>query len=107
MPTNHELSPKRLKGLLRRLKQDPEILAEYDKTIRDQLTMGVIEVSPEDKGVPGMVHYLPHHAVVRRDKETTKVRVVYDASARTIGPSLNNCLHTGPKFSQKILEILL
>ena len=33
--------------------------------------------------------------------------MVYDASARSGGPSLNDCLHVGPKFNQKILEILL
>ena len=49
------------------------------------------------------VTHLPHHAVIRQDKETTKVRVVYDASAQ----SLNDCLHTGPMFNQRILEILL
>ena len=33
---------------------------------------------------------------------------VYDASAKTEGhPSLNDCLLTGPKFNQKILDILL
>ena len=56
---------------------------------------------------PTRIHYLPHHAVVRQEKETTKVRIVYDALARAQGPSLNDCLHTGPKFNQKILEILL
>ena len=64
-------------------------------------------VEPEDIGEVGKVHYLPHHAVLRRDKETTKVRIVYDASSRMSGPSLNNCLHTGPKYNQKILEIFL
>ena len=53
------------------------------------------------------IHYLPHHAVIHRDKDTTKVRVVYDASARCEGPSLNDCLHTGPKFHQRIFDLLL
>ena len=52
-------------------------------------------------------HYVPHHAVVRRDRHTSKVRIVYDASAHVKGPSLNDCLHTGPKFNQKVLDILL
>ena len=53
------------------------------------------------------VHYLPHHAVIRQDKMTTKIRIVYDASTKENGLSLNDCLHTGPKFGQNILDILL
>lgn len=68
---------------------------------------GIVERVEDLKDTPEMMHYLPHHAVVRQDKETTKIRVVYDASARSGGPSLNDCLHTGPKFNQRILEILL
>ena len=33
--------------------------------------------------------------------------MVYDASARADGPSLNDCLYTGPNFGQSILDILL
>ena len=55
--------------------------------------------------IPG-VYYLPHHAVIRRGKATTKLRVVYDASAQMTGASLNECLNPGPKFDQKILDIL-
>ena len=108
LPDNLGLSQKRLEGLLRRLKQKPDIMREYDTIIKGQLQQGIVEeVCQPDEGIPGRVHYLPHHAVVRKDKETTKVRVVYDASAKATGCSLNECLHKGPKFEQKILEILL
>ena len=53
------------------------------------------------------MHYLPHHAIVRKDRATTKVRVVYDASAKTEGPSINDCCHTGPPLHKKIFEILV
>ena len=31
---------------------------------------------------------------------------MYDASTKSTGPSFNDCLHTGLKFDQKILDIL-
>ena len=43
LPTNHELSLKRLHGLLRRLRREPELLAEYDKILREQLAKGIVE----------------------------------------------------------------
>uniref|UniRef100_A0A1X7TLW9 Reverse transcriptase domain-containing protein n=1 Tax=Amphimedon queenslandica TaxID=400682 RepID=A0A1X7TLW9_AMPQE len=72
------------------------------------LARGIVE-TVEDPGVVDgeKVHCLPHHAVVRRNRTTTKVRVVFDASARSNGPSLNDCLHVGPRFNQMILGILL
>ncbi|XP_065902448.1 uncharacterized protein [Dysidea avara] len=69
--------------------------------------MGIIEPVMQKYTPAKRIHYLPHHAVVRQDKDTTKVRIVYDASAHSKGPSLNNFLQTGPKFNQKVLEILL
>ena len=32
---------------------------------------------------------------------------MYDASAKSEGCSLNECLHVGPKFGQRILELLI
>ncbi len=56
----------------------------------------------------GKTHYLPHHAVVRTDKATTKVRVVYDASATSSsGISLNSCLYPGPCLLKTVAEILI
>ena len=45
--------------------------------------------------------------MLRENKVTTKLRIVYDASALTCGPSLNECLYTGPKSGQKIIDILI
>ena len=101
LPTNYDLSQRGLTGLLRRLKQSPEILREYSAIIQNQLEQGIVEVVKEDGVSSGTVHYLPHHAVVRRDKDTTKVRVVYDASAKVNGPSLNDCLHMWDPNSTK------
>lgn len=107
LPDNYLLSLKRLQGLLCRLRQDHAMLKEYDNTIKDQIAKGIVELVPSEKTNANRVHYLPHHPVVRRDKSTTKLRVVYDASARSNGPSLNECLYKGPKFQQLILDLLV
>ena len=108
LPNNYELSLKRLKGLLRRLRNDPDVLREYDTVIKTQLNQGIVELVEDPTGADiAGVHYLPHHAVIRKDRTTTKLRVVYDASARAHGPSLNDCLNPGPKFDQNILDLLM
>lgn len=107
LPDIFQLSLRRLRGLMRRLQQTPSVLQEYDSIIRDQLKKGIVEAVTDSSPASDQVHYLPHHAVIRSDKTTTKLRVVYDASAKSNGPSLNDCLHTGPKFDQRILDILL
>ena len=53
------------------------------------------------------MYYLPHYAIVRNDKKTTKVGVVYDASASTNGVSLNSCLHAGPSLLPYLMDILV
>ncbi|XP_064471798.1 uncharacterized protein LOC135386020 [Ornithodoros turicata] len=51
---------------------------------------------------------MPHHAVIRRDRETTKVRIVFDASSKAHGSlSLNEALHAGPNLNPDVLQLLL
>ncbi|KAL7824556.1 hypothetical protein SRHO_G00098450 [Serrasalmus rhombeus] len=53
-------------------------------------------------------YYLPHHAVLRKDKATTKLRVVFDASSHEEGsPSLNDCLLTGPNLNPDLMSVLI
>ena len=51
--------------------------------------------------------YLPHFPVIREDRETTKVRIVFDSAAKCKGKSLNDAMLTGPKLQRDVLEILL
>ena len=57
---------------------------------------------------PGNTRYLPHHPVIRKDKETTNLRVVYDASAKMNGnPPLNDCLYSGPSLLPSFADVLM
>ena len=71
-------------------------LGEYDAIIRDQLAEGVIAPAPPQ--AIGKEFYMPHRAVIRETAETTKMRVVYDCSARGAKdvPPLNDYLEPGP-----------
>ena len=95
----------RLRSLHSKLKSEPKLLKEYDYIIQEQKKNGIVEIVPESEGQTleegklssRRIHYSPHHAVVRRDRETTKVRIVYDGSAknRKYERSLNDCLEVG------------
>ena len=52
---------------------------------------------------------MPHHAVIRNDAETTKIRIVFDASSKEsrVGTSLNDCLHVGPPLTPLLFDILV
>ena len=100
----------RLEGLLKRLHHLPEVLKEYHAVMQEQLRKGIIEkvvVDEANQNADKIIHYLPHYAVIRKDKQTTKLRIVYDASAHGGGCSLNDCLHSGPKFDQNLLDIII
>ena len=108
LPDNYEVAVSRLNSVLKRLKKDPELLAEYNRIIEEQSSKGIIsEVDPNAEITVGRLHYLPHHPVIRKDKQTTKVRIVYDASAKSTGPSLNECLYAGPSLISDISDVLM
>ena len=59
--------------------------------------------------VGGREFYIPHKPVVRATAESTKLRIVYDASARAFDGalSLNDCLHAGPPLQNKLWRVLV
>ena len=81
---------------MKRSAKDRDLLQRYGKIIKDQLSKGVIEKDEEKNG--NRKHYIPHHAIITPEKSTIKVRIVYDAPAKTKMnmKSLNESLHRGP-----------
>ena len=99
------LCEKRLKTLHSNLKNDTVLLKRYNDIFVEQREMGIIEEAP-DTGSPGSCHYIPHHLVIREDKNTSKITIVFDASAKSAGPSLNDCLYKAPQLTPLIFDIL-
>lgn len=66
------------------------------------------EVPRREIVASSVTYYLPHHAVIREDKVTTKLRVVFDASFYEEGnPSVNYCVITGPNLNPDLMNVLL
>ena len=106
--TNYELCLTRLHYLRDRLQKNGSLLQEYQSTFEEQLKSGIIEVVPESEEMIKDCFFLPHHGVVRQDKDTTKLRIVFDGSAKTDNKvSLNDCLSKGPNHTPLIFDILL
>ena len=106
LPSNKQGSIRRLSSLNKKLERQG-LTIEYDKIIRDQKEQGIIEDCPPEPA--GREFYIPHKPVVREDAASTKLRVVYDASARAYAnaPSLNECLYPGPALQNKLWNVLV
>ena len=98
MEDNYTLAEKRLTSLKKKLEKEPWLMNRYDQIIKNQLKDGIVETVVSEP-IVGEVTYLPHRAVIRDDKDTTRVRIVFDCSAKNKssgGSSLNDCLYKGP-----------
>ena len=106
LPSNKRGSLQRLQSLLRKLNRT-SYTERYNEIIQEQLREGVVENAPNQP--KGREFYVPHKPVIRENAESTKLRIVYDASAKESKgvPSLNDCLHTGPSLQNKLWSVLV
>ncbi|XP_076661053.1 uncharacterized protein LOC143364799 [Halictus rubicundus] len=96
----------RFLSLERKLTHNSDLRTEYTKVINEYLSLGHMSQVETPDISDGF--YLPHHAVIKPTSTTTKVRVVFDGSAKsTTGYSLNNALLTGPTIQDDIFCLLL
>lgn len=99
-----ENAKRRFFQLERRFARDPTLKKEYAKGIHEYLTLGHAERVPMKQ----LCHVIPHHAVIKESSTTTKLRTVYDASAKTTnGYSLNDRMHIGPTILEDLWAVLM
>ncbi|KIH63819.1 hypothetical protein ANCDUO_05872 [Ancylostoma duodenale] len=95
---NKAIAFRRLISVWNSLQKDPQLLEKYNGVFEEQLRQNIIEEVNETAPTVGQrVHYIPHQAVLTPSKTTTKLRIVFDASAHyKNSPSLNDAIHREP-----------
>ena len=89
----------------RHLQRDEEIKKMHVDFMREYEALGHMT---EIQTFPQNHYFIPHHYVLRPESKTIKLRVVFDASARTTSNiSLNEIQMVGPTIQQDLLITLL
>ena len=109
IPNNKQVAAKRLTYLKHKFIRQPDLKANYTKTMNGYLKDGylreVTDSQLQEEGSHG-VWYVPHHAVTH-PKKPGKVRVVFDCLAQFQGKSLNDHTYMGPDLVNSLLGILI
>lgn len=105
LDNNFEAAMCRLESQERSLKRKgPEIMKAYGQIFEDYKKKGYIKQVPKSATLDQW--FLPHFPVIRLDKSTTKIRIVFDAAMRYNGKSLNDVIQSGPKLQREIVDVL-
>lgn len=103
---SYQLAKKRLLNLEARFRKQPELKKLYSEFIHEYADLGHLSNSTIQRPIDS--YFLPHHPVIREKSESTKLRVVFDASARTTsGISVNDLQVVGPTVQDSLFNILI
>ena len=106
LPNNFSVAIKRLDNLVKRLTKT-DLMSRYNQEITKLIDSKYAEVIPDSElNDSNRIFYLPHHVVFNVNKPS-KVRVVFDCSAKFEGLSLNERCYQGPDLVNKLLFVLL
>ncbi|GFU74963.1 uncharacterized protein TNCV_3752141 [Trichonephila clavipes] len=98
------LAERRLKNCVRSLERSKN-LGKYEAVFHSWQNEDIIE-EVQNVADKKNEHYLPHHPVYN-DNSTTKIRPVFDGSAKEKNSSsINECLEKGPNMVELILTIV-
>ena len=105
---NKVLAVQRSESLERRLIKNPHKAKQYSDTIKKYVELGHATKLSTTKSTltNNMAYYIPHHYVNNPNKQN-KFRVVFDASAKFAGTSLNDYLLKGPDLLNSLVTALV
>ncbi|KFM65150.1 Retrovirus-related Pol polyprotein from transposon TNT 1-94, partial [Stegodyphus mimosarum] len=104
LKSNFCLARKGLDALKNNFVNNEWFANEYKDIIKEQQSKSIIEEYSRD----AKEYFMPHRAVVRTDKDTTKVRVVFNCSSKAkLNISLNDYLKTAPNLNPNVLDVIL
>ena len=90
------MAERRFLNIERKLLRSSKLKREYSEFLCEYNDLGHMSKVASESNAP-FSYYLPHHCVLRNESLSTKVRVVFDASASTTcGVSLNDLQMFGP-----------
>ncbi|XP_034839862.2 uncharacterized protein [Maniola hyperantus] len=103
------LATKRLASLEKKFDKDSVLHEKYNEFMLDYLQQGHMEPVPlPEIQKSNQLCYIPHHPVINEQHLTTKLRVVYDSSAKTSNhKSLNDNLMVGPALQNDLRDVTL
>ena len=109
LPDNYSQVLKKMESTERRLSKQPDHAESYDKQMKEMESMNFARklTKNEIKSWKGPVHYVAHHAVVRPEKKTTPVRIVFNSSASYNGHCLNDYWYKGPDVLNNLFGVIL
>ena len=107
LPDNYNLAKHRLNSLKNRLSKNNDLFNEYDKIVKDYLKEDIVDIVPPREEI--VFHPLfTSQSSRRKNRETTKVRIVFDGSAHSTNePSVNDVLYSGPCLLPLNFDILI
>ena len=81
VPYNFITSKKRLSSLKHELDCNQKLKEQHNSILQDYEKEGIIE-KVNEVCEPGTLHYLPHRAVVKENRNTSKVRIAFNGSSK-------------------------
>lgn len=110
--SSYDAALKRFLNTEKRLYQNPELRKLYNDFMLEYITLGhmtkIDSGSLINQNSISQEFFLPHHGVLKESSTTTKLRVVFDGSAKTTtGLSLNDTLKVGPKLQDDLMDIVI